>query len=456
MRGRWPTIGLLLVACGSPPGGSGSTAGGSSTSTGGGDSNGASTSTGASTSAGTSTSDEPTPTVELCDLLEPVMGRKRRCVVLHRGGTGKVHGVDLDGDGTDEIFTGNASVGESSFEGAALWRWTGTEVVGGDLGFGRMTWVLRCWVRFDFDRDGTNDLHCLGQGGDVPGVLRIVDGDLAMSLPQLDFEEPKEIRPSGAASVVDPDEDGVYERLITIAWPPEIGGFGMFREEDGVLVPHGPRFALGGCAIPDGVAYADFDEDGHEDVVIRDNPIGCDGYPTMYDPTWHRAHVLRARPEMGDMDLVASLPIGAMQTWDFGQIYAEDVTGDGHADVSSTLEPPYLVSFIEGHGDGTFGEAQVFSAADVGLADETRARFLAQLDDDPWLEVLVDSGKPGERQTVLVLDDVQHGLAILEEIEIPSAQVKGAGDFDGDGIGDLAVSGHLGDRSENVLLLSRE
>ncbi|MEX1366355.1 MAG: VCBS repeat-containing protein, partial [Nannocystaceae bacterium] len=223
---------LVLVACGTSPATPSVTASADSTSTDDADS------TGATTSAGTSTSGGLTPTVDICDALEPVVGRTRRCVVLHRGGLARVHGVDLDGDGTDEIFAGSGSVGESSFEGAALFRWTGTDVVGGDLGFGtRVAWALRCWVRFDFDGDGTKDLDCLGQGRSLPSVLRIVDGDLAGRIEQLGFVEPEFIQPSGAASVVDPDEDGVYERMITIGWPPEIGGFGLFREQDGVLVP---------------------------------------------------------------------------------------------------------------------------------------------------------------------------------------------------------------------------
>jgi len=366
----------------------------------------------------------------------------RKCVVLIDGPGSRFHAVDLDGDGRDELFVDNSS----ALGGPALFRWVDGELVGGVLDLNSAAYMVHCGVRYDFDGDGVRDLDCLGVGIDRPVVWKNLETTIGAFIPQVDFAP--RIQTASAAVLVDPNLDGLPERMVTIAWPPEIGGFGLFREEAGELVQDGPRYALGGCARPSSVAYADFDEDGIDDVVVLDDPRSCDPYPTMYDPTWHRSHVLLTRPETETMDLVASVPTGDVVKSDFTRIYATDITQDGHADIVLPLEAPGgLISVAAGRGDGSFESTIKYTAADVGLPEDTQALLLGEFDGDPWPEIVAKNylGR------AYVLDDPSGDLRLLEVLTFEGA-IRGIVDLDGDGIDDLVV-GPYG-QIQTLLLLS--
>lgn len=402
------------------------------------------TSTGTGLPAPATTTTEGPP-VSACDLEyggRPAGARWRRCVVVLEGSSARAHAVDLDGDGRDELFVDDSG----ALGGPGLFSLTDEGITGGALRVGSAGHYSHCELRYDFDQDGTVDLDCLKTGSNTPDVWQNLGSTLGERLPQLGF--PPRLTTSGAALLVDPDQDGRPERMITIAWPPELGGFRLFREDAGELVPEGPAVFLGGCSIPDGVAHGDFDGDGLDDAVVLDNPIGCDPHPAAYDPDWHRVHAFLSRPPLA-MELTASVPTGAIPTHEFGQIFAADVIGDADVDIALSLEPPSgLFALVAGQGDGTFAPAVVLTASELGLPEGTRGSFIGQLDADPQPELVAvtypDRG--------WILDDASHGHAVLEELTI-NGNIKAVGDFDGDGIGDLVVSSTI-ETSELVLLLS--
>jgi len=451
---------LASCTCGAPADGDAGTPSASSSTSGVGASTAGGTDTGAGgtgTETGTGTTSDTPPLEPACPeaTVESVVGeRVRRCEVLFEGSVWRAHGLDLDGDGRESVFIDKTS----AFETSALYDWVDGELQGGETGVYTSGHLNACDLRWDFDSDGVLDVSCLKTGGERPRVHPNLGDTLGPSIPQAEYDAG--IFTIGAAVLVDPDLDGRPERLISAILPEEARGFGLYREVDGVMHPYGPRHFLGGCAIPDGAAYADFDEDGLEDVVVLDNPIGCDWYVLEYDPDFHRVHVFVTRPETETMDLAASVPTGRIPRWDFGQIVAGEMTGDTHADIAVTLDPPGLAAVMPGRGDGTFDEAIVYTATDLGLPDvggvfgsagkrgETAfAMHFGQFDEDPDPELVADS----RRDRIWVLDDHRHGLAVLEEYDVLGS-VQGVAEIDGDGIDDLVVNGPL----ESYLLMSQQ
>lgn len=407
----------------------------------------------ASSQTGTSESpirdtDSPLPSICGRGTIEDVIGgRLRRCEVLFAGSISRAHGVDLDDDGRDEVFID----GSNAFDGLRLFWWTDSEIIEQEVVGNGGAYADQCMVRHDFDDDGIRDLSCIKSGLTEPGVWKNLEVGLG------DFIEQPPLADVWAWSAglpIDADVDGRPERLAAVI-DPAPQGLQLFREVDGVMVQTGARHPLGGCGRPNNIAYADFDEDGIDDAVAVDHPTLCDGYPPEYDPTWHLTHILLSRSD--HMELSASIPTGAVPTHLWGRAFAGDMTGDGHADLALNLEPPGLVSYIRGYGDGTFGAAMVFMAEDIGLprpnsgGQGTEVRYFGQFDDDPAPEV-VASFYPDR---TWVLDDPAAGMGILETYEI-EATPRGIGDFDGDGIGDLVMSSSSGNQKEAFLLLSSD
>lgn len=448
---------LASCTCGAPADGDAGTPSASSSSSGVGASTVEGTDTGAGgTETGTATTADIPPLEPACPeaTVGSVVGeRVRRCEVLFEGAIFRAHGLDLDGDGRDSVFIDATS----AFETSALYDWVDGQLQGGETGFYAVAGMDACELRWDFDGDGVLDVSCRKVGQRQPLVYPNLGDALASSLPQAELDET--IYAHGTAILVDPNLDGEPERLISASQPEAARGVGLYRKVDGLMQPYGPRYFLGGCAIPDSAAYGDFDEDGLDDVVVVDSPVGCDWYVADYDPEFHRIHVFVTRPETETMDLAASVPTGEIVRWDAAPIVAAEMTGDDHVDIGVALDPPGLAAFMAGRGDGTFEDAVVYTATDLGLPDvggllgsagkpgETAfAMYFGQFDDDPDPELVADS----HLDRIWVLDDHRHGLAVLEEYEVPG-RVQGIADVDGDGVDDLVVAGAL----DSYLLVSQ-
>lgn len=449
---------LASCTCGAPADGDSSTPSASSSSSGVGESTAGGTDTGtggAGTETGAGTTADTSPLEPACPdatVSSGVGERVRRCEVLFEGSVWAAHGLDLDGDGRESVFIDKTS----AYETSALYNWVDGELQGGETGVYTSGFLNACQLRWDFDGDGLVDVSCFKTGLHLPLVYPNLGDALGPYMPQAEFAA----NTVGASILVDPNQDGHPERLISAVFPEDARGFGLFREVDGVMQPHGPRHFLGGCAIPDGAAYGDFDEDGLDDVVVVDSPVGCDWYVGAYDPEFHRVHVFLTRPQTETMDLAASVPTGAIVRWDAAPVIAAEMTGDDHVDIAVALDPPGLAAFMPGRGDGTFENAIVYTATDLGLPDvggilgsagkpgETAfAAYFGQFDDDPDPELVAHS----RRDRIWVLDDHRHGLAVLEEFDVLGS-LQGIADIDGDGIDDLVVDGPL----ESYLLISQQ
>ncbi len=385
---------------------------------------------------------EDMPTV--CEVLDAdVSSRGRRCeLLIHRGSSWNSFGVDIDGDGREEVLGNQVSDPLTDTPSRAqLIRWDGSAFERMDLGIDFSGRLVDCGLWYDMDGDGLPDLSCVRAGLPYPIVFSNPGtGTLGPLISTTEFDENIE----GTPVLVDPTLDGFPERLAMAKEPPELYGFGLYRDTNEGMQAYGPRYQLEGCSIPDSSVRADFDEDGLDDVGIFHQPQRCDGYPLSYDPAWHSLHVLLTRPETETMELVAPVPIGAVSA-DLPQnaLYAGEMTGDEHIDFAVLLKTPGVLSVIPGNGDGTFGEPVVYTADELGLPTDgnnwgegVSMRFFGQFDEDPYPEV-VGWAAPDR---LWVLDDHLSGLATVEALNV-SARPQGAADLDGDGVDDLVLSG---------------
>lgn len=304
------------------------------------------------------------------------------------------------------------------------WAGTALEILGEPQpdGFSTTHFLHR-----DVDGDGLRDL--LASGGDAGGVVVFLNRGFA-GLDRLDRQDPAfTIFDDGAESPsypVDPDEDGELEFLVATGFPlPD--EFRLFDRTADTWSAVGAPYDMPGCGDPSRSAFADFDEDGHEDIFLFSPDGGsCEGYPKAYDPAWHRAVVLRGEPSSGLMEWVDSTPIGGLPS---GLFWVLDFDGDDHLDVLFDVndDPTSHTTLLRGRGDGTFapGETPAF-------LEGFRFRRYADLDGDGDVELLLERDDehwvvdvPFDARTVRKIGDGAWDLSTITE------------DLTGDGLVDL-------------------
>jgi hypothetical protein len=184
-------------------------------------------------------------------------------------------------------------------------------------------------------------------------------------------------------------------------------------------------------ANPVSVAVGDFNGDGHSDVVVA-----------------NYAGTVSLLLGNGDGTFQAVQTIVALSAG--GQVVVGDFNGDGHPDLAVTSDAAQgTVSILLGNGDGTFQPPQSYAAGSFPLAVA-----VADFNRDGLLDLAVTNNSvPFAGGTVSILLGNGDGT-----FQSPQSYATGAnpfsvavGDFNGDGAPDLAVADYY-DNKVNVLL----
>jgi hypothetical protein len=249
---------------------------------------------------------------------------------------------DFDGDGRLDVVASNGNVSTLT-----VFR----NVGGGKLDGGTIYAVggyPNAIALADFDGDGHLDIASANNTGASVSILRnLGDGTFASQVAYA-FGS----RPEGIA-VGDFDGDGHPDLAATNwGWLGSIGAPAMV----GVLHNNGDgSFALQGTYTagdtPMGLAAADFDGDGHLDLVVGDE-----------------FSALRVFLNLGDGTFAAptSLAGGLGPT----HVAVADFNRDGHLDIAAANRQDVTLSLFLGNGDGTFAPATTVSVGDspAGIA----------------------------------------------------------------------------------------
>jgi hypothetical protein len=250
------------------------------------------------------------------------------------------------------------------------------------------------------------------------------------------------------------------------------------------------NFALAGNmptgADPVSVAVADFNGDGHKDLVAANESDGTvsgslgNGDGTFQNP---RTYAVGGRPEelvVGDFnsdgrpdlavannnDQTVSVLLGngdgtfrPQATYYTGSagypdsIVAGDFNGDGHQDLAVTnyvFSTSSNVAVLLGNGDGTFGSPQTYA---VGAGAQSMA--VGDFNGDGKLDLVTGNYNNGTSpgNTVSVLLGNGDGTFQTQQTYTVGSYpyAVAAGDFDGDGHQDLAVANY-DDKTVSVLL----
>ncbi|HTI33867.1 MAG TPA: VCBS repeat-containing protein [Miltoncostaea sp.] len=265
----------------------------------------------------------------------------------------------------------------------------------------------------DVDRNGTDDLAVLNQGdGDVS--IRVNDGTGAFTAPSPDV--PAGTTPFGMA-VHDFDADGRDDLLIG-SGTGDAGRVGLWLGYENTL--RIPLYSDGGVLpyIGGPVVAADLTEDGLADEVVCGIPatvgcrveIGLPGAKVKDGPTF-------TLPDVAPFPRI--LAIG-------------DVDGDGHLDVAAATKAGLIVRY----GDGT---GALRAGPTLAIGGDPIAVAAADLDDD-GRDDLVTAAYSG--QVRVHLSRAGGGFVTRPTVATPGVITDlGLGDFDGDGVTDIAVAG---------------
>jgi hypothetical protein len=265
----------------------------------------------------------------------------------------------------------------------------------------------------DFDNDGALDIVFAGGG---IAVLR-GNGDGTFQAPVVSL--------GSAADVVVADFDG--DGLMDIA---SVGKNGISTIPDTVDVYPGqgdgtfgaPRTLATSDDDPAALAAADLNGDGRVDLVfgvrdIRQLVVYLNSGDLTFTP--HDSAFLEA--------------VGPSRTT------AADLDGDGDIDVL-TANFTGSVSLFAGRGDGTLAAARTFAVCSAGSCPAPQWAALADMDGDGALDVVTANQRPGSAS--VLLNDGAGGLGTVVELDDVRSFAYAAvpGDFDGNGVLDLAVT----------------
>ncbi|MCX4239798.1 FG-GAP repeat domain-containing protein [Paraliomyxa miuraensis] len=330
--------------------------------------------------------------------------------------------VDVDGDGRDELVVGGITAAFLSFDDGAF-------EFGPPMGSGLMRYELT--TRWDWDRDGHEDLLVPSYEGWRVFIVRSLGDRLADV--ETEVIGGSEYITYGAPVALDVDEDGQLEFLVSAEWPLLEQGAHLRKRVAGEWTDVGPILPLPGCGVTGARAQADFDEDGHLDLVVHDSVTGCDPYPTQYDPAFHRVAVFRSDPESGRLEPTGMFPTGG---WGEVGMWADDFDGDGHQDVAIQIQTVDAISLLRGRGDGTLEEAELITeiGGTVGFWGLSR-RGRADFDGDGDLEWM--GGSENGDRWILESFLEEPSVVLLPRSTPP---VMTIGDFNGDGVVDFVDS----------------
>jgi hypothetical protein len=342
---------------------------------------------------------------------------------------GSAAALDIDGDGRDELVVGGISP-------AFLFYDDGAFEFGPPASSGLMQYDFP--MRWDWDRDGREDLVVPGSAGEEVFILRSLGDRLA----DLETEYVGGMYDTrGSPMPIDVDEDGELELLLAAEWPLAERGAHLRKRVAGEWLDVGPILPLPGCGVAGARAYADFDEDGHLDLVMHDAVTGCDPYPTQYDPEFHRVAVFRSDPETGLLEPTGTFPTGG---WGEVGMWTGDFDEDGHQDVAIQIQTVDAISLLTGRGNGTLNEPVLITELGGTVGFWRVSRWgRGDFDGDGDLEWIGDS-ENGDRWILEGLVGSSSVIPLPPGTPLPMA----LGDFNGDGASDIVDYQHvnLGDK----------
>lgn len=276
----------------------------------------------------------------------------------------------------------------------------------------------------DFNGDGNPDLAVVnhvpfsGSGG-VTILLGNGDGSFR---PPLDFSAGTS-SPSRAVAAGDLDGDGLPDLVVTNLGPSNSISV-LLGNGDGTFQP-AMVFDLGVSPKPPwSVAVADFNGDGHADVVVG---IGGASFVCVL---------------LGNGDGSLQPPVRYEAGFEAVEVVASDFNGDGHPDIAVAFEglqfPPIAggVSVLLGNGDGTFQPAVNYAAGirPIGIA-------AGDFNHDGFVDLVVANYQSQDASVLLGNGDGTFQPALnLDAGSLDTLSGIAAADFNGDGIADFAVA----------------
>ncbi len=316
--------------------------------------------------------------------------------------------VSNETDNTVSILLGN---GDGGFMPAGSPVAVGTEPFGVAVG--------------DFNADGHADLAVANTGSNTVSILLGNGGGGFTSSPPVAVgTDPFFV------AVGDFNGDGIADLAVTNFSSNNVSillgdGTGGFAQAPGSPVAAGTR--------PYEVAIGDFNADGIADLAVTNQPTG-------------NVSILLGDGHGGFTQAPGS-PVAAGSFP--GPVVVQDFNGDGHADLAVVNITSDDVSILLGNGDGTFAQA---SGSPVALGIEPNDVAAGDFNGDGIVDLAVPDF---ESNTVTILLGDGHG-GFPQDTASTVAVGNGpyavaVGDFNGDGIPDLAVPNYFSN-DLNVLL----
>lgn len=353
---------------------------------------------------------------------------------------GSAFGLDIDGDGRDELIVEDLPPKNAVL---SLDEEDRSFTVESEIGFGAPE--LDFAFRWDWDGDGRIDLVVPKISDDERVfVLRSLGDTLSDAQTEdvgIDFIV------NGPPVPIDLGSDGVLDFIVAAEWPLDQLGAHVRTRVGATWVDVGPRIPLPGCGAFSARAYADFDGDGNLDVAIHDSVTACKPYPIEYDPDFHQISIF-THDGAGGLRLSGTFPTGG---WGEIGLWADDFDGDGHADVLIQTKGSPGVALLTGRGDGTLSAPQVITdliGTDSGELWRIDADSPGDFDGDgerEWLGFFSDGS------TWVLEDLLSWGPVVPLPGWMPLAMA--VADFNGDGIDDY-LNSEISPLGEKFVLLS--
>lgn len=379
---------------------------------------------------------------------------------------------DVTGDGAAEILVGGPNSTEGARGGGKSWVLSGADgavvrthvgtVVGGNLGF-------RSKAAGDLDLDGVPDYIVTAPGGNssdgsvppgdaglaFPGHVFIYSGATGEELHFLSAEGESDRFGFDAAAVADLDGDGVRELLIGApghdATAPDAGRVYVFSGKEGrVLRTHDGSVELErlGSAIG---PLGDVDGDGFEDYVLGAPGAGSDACGLAY------VHSGKSGARLHVLDPERDVP--EARRMEFGRFFASaagDLDADGVGDI-------YIADSFDQSAGIASGRVYLYSGATGALLYTVAGRA-----SNDWYGIgrglQEDYDGDGTPDLVLAALACSAGAPNAGRVDILSGRTgervrsytctvpylslgydaHGVGDVDGDGVGDLFITGSWG------------
>lgn len=359
--------------------------------------------------------------------------------------------LDVDGDERDDIIVG---VSDGIEETSLLWfsaegdAFVERQVLPGDF------LTSTSYTTFDLDGDGARDL-LVTENGSSEGKLwwwSTAGGELG--------ERQESVLgpavPSGFimthALPIDVRGDGWPEFLVV----PYDGVLGTSRRVELLSRESDEWTSLGeianlshACGQLEVSVLADFDGDGDEDMLAYDSGMGCDPYPSEYDPAWYRYLVFQNDRAEGTAALLGDFPLGAVPAY---TVWARDFDDDSLVDVLVDI-PTNAESaaglLLRGLGDGAFAPGEPIELPQIELRWQVRAVGNVFGIDDRAVMVTASDGLDGAFLGLPALSPTAQPFAIA-----PSGPIYATGDCNGDGLLDVVTRDPNDSQKIQVLLSS--